>query len=71
MAKKLIFICGPNGVGKSTTGGELISHIDNSAFVDSDLCALRNPFINNEGIDIGRQFMQFILTKYLTQLNLL
>lgn len=65
MAKKLIFICGPNGVGKSTTGRELISNIENSAFVDSDLCALRNPFLNTEGIDIGRQFMLFMLTKYL------
>ena len=65
MAKKLIFICGPNGVGKSTTGRELINYINNSAFVDSDLCALRNPFIITEGIDIGRQFMQFMLTKYL------
>ncbi len=65
MAKKLIFICGPNGVGKSSTGRELITFIENSAFVDSDLCALRNPFINTEGIDIGRQFMQFMLTKYL------
>ncbi|WMJ87437.1 Rab family GTPase [Anaerocolumna sp. MB42-C2] len=65
MAKKLIFICGPNGVGKSTTGRELIRYIDHSAFVDSDLCALRNPFLDTEGIDIGKQFMQFMLTKYL------
>jgi hypothetical protein len=65
VAKKLIFICGPNGVGKSSTGRELISYIENSAFVDSDLCALRNPFLNTEGIDIGRQFMLFMLTKYL------
>jgi thymidylate kinase len=65
VAKKLIFICGPNGVGKSSTGRELISYIENSAFVDSDLCALRNPFIITEGIDIGRQFMLFMLTKYL------
>ena len=65
MSKKLIFICGPNGVGKSTTGRNLISYIENSAFVDSDLCALRNPFIITEGIDIGRQFMLYMLTKYL------
>jgi thymidylate kinase len=65
MSKKLIFICGPNGVGKSSTGRELINYIENSAFVDSDLCALRNPFINPEGIDIGRQIMQFMLTKYM------
>jgi hypothetical protein len=65
VAKKLVFICGPNGVGKSSTGREFISYIENSAFVDSDLCALRNPFIITEGIDIGRQFMLFMLTKYL------
>lgn len=65
MAKKLVFICGPNGVGKSSTGREFISNIENSAFVDSDLCALRNPFLNTEGIDIGKQFMLFMLTKYL------
>ena len=65
MAKKLIYICGPNGVGKSTTGRELINYIENSAFVDSDLFALRNPFIITEGIDIGRQCMLFMLTKYL------
>jgi hypothetical protein len=65
VAKKLIFICGPNGVGKSSTGRELICSIENSALVDSDLCALRNPFITTEGIDIGQQFMLFMLTKYL------
>lgn len=65
VTKKLIFICGPNGVGKSSTGRELINCIENSAFVDSDLCALRNPFINTEGIDIGTEFMLYMLTKYL------
>ncbi|HWT73349.1 MAG TPA: hypothetical protein VN258_01300 [Mobilitalea sp.] len=65
MAKKLIFICGSDGVGKSSTGRELINCIEDSAFVDSDLCSLRNPFINIEGIDIGRQIMLFMLTKYL------
>jgi hypothetical protein len=65
VAKRIIFICGPNGVGKSSTGRELIRYIENSAFVDSDLCALRNPFISTEGIDIGMQFMLFMLTKYL------
>lgn len=63
MAKKLIFICGPNGVGKSSTGRELINKLENSAFVDSDLCAIRNPFISNEGI--GKQIMLFMMTKYL------
>lgn len=31
MVKKLIFICGPNGVGKSSISRELISYIENSA----------------------------------------
>lgn len=65
MTKKLIFICGPNGVGKSSTCRELVNCIEESAYVDSDLCNLRNPFIHTEGIEIGRQFMQFMLTKYL------
>jgi len=65
VAKKLIFICGPNGVGKSSTGRELINYIENSAFVDSDLCALRNPFIDTEGICLGKQFMQYMLAKYM------
>ena len=65
MAKKLIFICGPNGVGKSSTGRELINHMEGSACVDSDLCAIRNPFLDTEGINISKQFMLFMLTKYL------
>lgn len=65
MTKKLIYICGPNGVGKSSTGRELVNCIEASAYVDSDLCALRNPFIHSEGIDIGMQIMQFMLIKYL------
>jgi broad-specificity NMP kinase len=65
MNKKLIFICGPNGVGKSSTCRELVNCIEESAYVDSDLCALRNPFLHTEGIDLGSQFMSFMLTKYL------
>lgn len=66
MTKKLIFICGPNGVGKSSTCRELVNYIEDSAYVDSDWCTARNPFIlTDETIDIGRQFMQFMLTKYL------
>ncbi|MGV8983400.1 AAA family ATPase [Clostridium sp.] len=65
MTKKLIFICGPNGVGKSSTCRELVNCLESSAYVESDSCSLRNPFIHTEGIDIGRQLMQFMLTKYL------
>lgn len=66
MNKKLIFVCGPNGVGKSSTCRELVDYIDDSAYVDSDWCTLRNPFmLNEETVDISRQFMQFMLIKYL------
>ena len=65
MTKKLIFLCGPNGVGKSSTGREFVNHMEYSAFIDSDICALRNPFIDPEGISLGKQFMQYMLSKYL------
>ncbi len=67
--QKNIFICGPNEVEKSSTGRELIGYIENSAFVDSDLCTLRNLFIITEGINIGRHFMLFMLTKYLESIT--
>ena len=66
MTKKLIFVCGPNGVGKSSVCRELVNYIEDSAYVDSDWCTARNPFIlNEETINISRQFMQFMLTRYL------
>lgn len=44
MAKKLITIVGPNGVGKSTTSRALLQICPHSAYVDSDWCRAINPF---------------------------
>ena len=46
--KNLLFICGPNGIGKTTICKEIIRKLPNSAYVDSDLCRLMNLFILND-----------------------
>ena len=48
--KKLIFICGANGIGKSTACRELNMKLNNSALVDSDFCRLIYPFEFSEDI---------------------
>lgn len=42
--KQLIIIIGPNGVGKSTTAMEFVTHNSHTAYVDSDWCRVMNPF---------------------------
>jgi|GEM_PF-3185259 len=46
--KNLLFICGPNGIGKTTICKEIVRMLPNSAYVDSDLCRLMNLFILND-----------------------
>ena len=46
--KNLLFICGPNGIGKTTICKEIIRKLPNSAYLDSDPCRLMNPFILND-----------------------
>ncbi len=43
--KKLLFLCGPNGIGKMTICREIIRMLPNSAYVDSDPCRFMNPFV--------------------------
>lgn len=43
--KNLLFICGPNGIGKSTISKEIVRQLPNTAYVDSDPCRFMNPFI--------------------------
>lgn len=42
--KKLILICGPNGVGKSTASKALHGSLSKSAYIDSEYCCSINPF---------------------------
>lgn len=46
--KKILFLCGPNGIGKTTICNEIIKQLPNSAYVDSDSCRMMNPFILND-----------------------
>lgn len=43
--KKLLFICGPNGIGKTTVCRKLVETTLHTAYVDSDACRLMNPFV--------------------------
>lgn len=43
--KKLLFICGPNGVGKTTVCRYMLENMPGTAYVDSDACRLMNPFV--------------------------
>lgn len=46
--KNILFLCGPNGIGKTTICKEIIKQLPNSAYVDSDPCRIMNPFILND-----------------------
>ena len=41
--KKLIFVCGPNGIGKTTICKEIVQRLDNSAYVDSGCLQVYQP----------------------------
>ncbi|MBQ7915200.1 MAG: AAA family ATPase [Firmicutes bacterium] len=43
--KTFLFICGPNGIGKTTVCFNLLQRLNRSAFVDSDACRAMNPFV--------------------------
>ncbi len=45
--KNLLFLCGPNGIGKTTISKEIVKQLSNTAYVDSDPCRLMNPFVLN------------------------
>ncbi|MBS4537303.1 AAA family ATPase [Clostridium sp. D2Q-11] len=46
--KNILFLCGPNGIGKTTICKEIINQLPNSAYVDSDPCRIMNPFVLND-----------------------
>ena len=64
--KNLLFICGPNGIGKTTICKEIIRKLPNSAYVDSDPCRQMNPFIlNNETIPTIAKNRSDLLINYI------
>lgn len=42
--KKLILICGANGIGKTSAAHCILNRLPHSAYVDSDTCRMMNPF---------------------------
>jgi len=44
-AKNLLFICGPNGIGKTTAARAIVQKCPGFAYVDSDACRVMNPFV--------------------------
>lgn len=64
--KKLIFIHGPNGVGKSSLCKVLNSKLVNSAWLESEWCRMTNPFIfNDEIVKLVEKNISFMLRSYL------
>ncbi len=64
--RKLIFICGASGIGKSTICTKLYRKMNNSAFVDSDHCRMIHPFeFSDELKDIVEDNMATMLVNYL------
>jgi len=63
--KNLLFICGPNGIGKTTICKQLVRQLPHSAYVDSDSCRLMNPFIlNDETIPTIRKNISDLIRNY-------
>lgn len=64
--KKLIFICGPNGVGKSTVCQRLNERLSHSARIDSDWCRCINPFeFSQELMTVNEKNITSLLSNYL------
>lgn len=66
MTKTVLFLCGPNGIGKTTICKEIIKQLPNSAYVDSDPCRIMNPFVlNDETISTISKNISDLLINYL------
>lgn len=64
--KSLVFIHGPNGVGKSSVCHSLNQQLHNSAWLDSDWCRMTNPFtFTDEAIQLTISNMTHMLKSYL------
>ena len=62
---KLVFVCGANGVGKSTTCKRLNESLNRSAHVDSDWCRCMNPYdFSQEHMRVNEKNMTSLLSNY-------
>ena len=46
--KNFLFLCGLNGIGKTTICRNIVKCLSGSAYVDSDHCRMMNPFVLDE-----------------------
>lgn len=64
--KTLIFIHGPNGVGKSTTCARLFQRLPHSSRLDSEWCRMINPFDLTPEIEVlAERHISVLLRGYL------
>ena len=47
--KDFLFLCGPNGIGKTAICRSILSRLPGSAYVDSDCCRMMNPYVLDDG----------------------
>ena len=63
--KKLILICGPNGVGKSSACMQLVQALDHAAYIDSDWCRAMHPFsFDHETIQLIKSNIVALMVNY-------
>ena len=65
--KRLIFIGGPMGIGKTTIGRALVKNeLANAVFLDGDWCCDLSPFIvNDENKQMVVRNIQFLLNSFI------
>lgn len=64
--KKLIFIGGPMGIGKTTVSKALVNKLDHSVFLDGDWCWDIHPFVvNDENKQMVMKNITFLLNSFL------
>lgn len=64
--KNILFLCGPNGIGKTTICMEIVKQLPNSAYVDSEPCRIMNPFVlNNDTIPTISKNISDLIMNYL------
>jgi len=64
--KTLLFICGPNGIGKTTICRAMLARLPQSAYVDSDPLRLMSPFLlDDTTIPTIRKNISDVMANYL------